>query len=59
MHHFETLGSPKGAKKLELLSPFALLRLLFVLAMEHTLLCMFLNIWHQFLFLGDLHDAAL
>ena len=35
------------------------LRLLFVLATEHTLSFMFLNIWHQILFLGDLHDAAL
>ena len=34
------------------------LRLLFVLAMEHTLLHMFLNIWHQILFLGNLHDAS-
>ena len=29
---------------------------LFVLATEHTLLRMFLNIWHQMLFSGDLHD---
>ena len=32
---------------------------LFVLATEHTLLRMFLNIWHQILFPGDLHDGAL
>ena len=30
-----------------------------MLAMEHTLLRMFLNIWPQTLFPGDLHDAAL
>ena len=30
------------------------LRLLFVLATEHTLLRMLLNIWHQILFPGDL-----
>ena len=36
-----------------------LLRLLFVLATEHTLLRMFFNIWRQILFPGDLHDAAL
>ena len=35
------------------------LRLLFVLATEHTLLPMFLNIWRQILFLGDLHEDAL
>ena len=35
------------------------LRLLLVLAMEHTLWRMFLNIWRQILFPGDLHDAAL
>ena len=35
------------------------LRLLFVLATEHTLLRMFLNICRQVLFPGDLHDAAL
>ena len=33
------------------------LRLLFVLATEHTMLRMFLNIWRHILFLGDLHDA--
>ena len=32
---------------------------LFVLAKEHTLLRMFLNIWHQILFTEDLHDGAL
>ena len=32
---------------------------LFVLDTEHTLLRMFLNIWHQILFLGDLCDGAL
>ena len=36
-----------------------MLRLLFVLVTEHTVLHMFSNIWHQILFLGDLHDAAL
>ena len=36
-----------------------LLRLLFVLATEHTLLRMFLNVWCQILFPGDLHDTAL
>ena len=35
------------------------LRLLFVLSTEHTLLRMFLNIWRQILFPGDLYDAAL
>ena len=35
------------------------LRLFFVLATEHTLLCRILNIWSQLLFPGDLHDAAL
>ena len=35
------------------------LKLLFVLAAEHTLLHMFLNIWRQILFLGDLRDDAL
>ena len=35
------------------------LRLLFIFATEHTLLCMFLNIWFQILFLGDLDYAAL
>ena len=35
------------------------LRLLFVLATEHTLMLMFLNIWSQILFPGDLHDDAL
>ena len=34
------------------------LRLLFMLATEHTLLRMFLNIWGQILFPGDLHDDA-
>ena len=34
------------------------LRLLFVLATEHTLLRMLFNIWRQILFRGDLHDAA-
>ena len=33
-------------------------RLLSVLATEHTLLRMFLNIWRQILFPGDLHGAA-
>ena len=33
--------------------------LLFVLAMEHTLLHKFLSIWCEILFPGDLHDAAL
>ena len=35
------------------------LRLLFVLATEHTLLRKFLNIWRQILFPGDLDDDAL
>ena len=35
------------------------LRLLFVLGTEHTLLPMFLNIWRRILILEDLHDAAL
>ena len=35
------------------------LRLLFLLATDHTLLRMFLNIWRQILFPGDLQDAAL
>ena len=35
------------------------LRLLFVLATEHTLLRMFLNIWRQILLSGDLHDDVL
>ena len=35
------------------------LRLLFVLATEHTLLRKFLNIWCQILFAGDLDDDAL
>ena len=35
------------------------LRLLFVLATKHTLLRMFLNIWRQIWFPGDLHDDAL
>ena len=35
------------------------LRLLFMLARKHTLLRMFLNIWRQVLFPGDLHDAGL
>ena len=35
------------------------LRLLFVLATEHTLLRIFLNIWRQILFPGDLHDTVL
>ena len=35
------------------------LRLLFVLATEHTLLRVFSNIWRQILFPGDLHDDAL
>ena len=30
-----------------------------MLAMEHPLLRMLLNIWHQILFLEDLHDASL
>ena len=34
------------------------LRLLFVLATEHTSLHMFLNIWRQILFLRDQDDAA-
>ena len=34
------------------------LRLLFVLATEHTLLCIFLNTWRQILFPGGLHDDA-
>ena len=34
------------------------LRLLFVLATEHTLLHMLLDIWRQILFPGDLYDAA-
>ena len=34
------------------------LRLLLVLATEHTLFRIFLNIWHQILLPGDLHDAA-
>ena len=34
-------------------------RLLLMLSTEHTLLCMFLNIWHQVLFPEDLHYAAL
>ena len=41
------------------LSPLNDLRLSFVLATEHTLLRMFLNIWRQILFSGDLHDDAL
>ena len=36
-----------------------LLRLLFVLATEHTLLHMLLITWHQILFPGDLHDDTL
>ena len=39
-------------------SILSLLRL-FVLATGHTLLGMFLNIWRQFLFPGNLHDVAL
>ena len=35
------------------------LRLLFMLAADHTLLRMFFNIWHKILFPGDLHGAAL
>ena len=35
------------------------LRVMFVLATEHALLRLFLNIRHKILFLGDLHDAAL
>ena len=35
------------------------LRLLSVLASEHTLLCMFLNVWRQILFTGALHDDDL
>ena len=35
------------------------LRLLFVLATEHTLLRMFLNIWRQILYPEDLRDADL
>ena len=35
------------------------LRLLLVLATDHNLLRMFLNISGQILFPGDLHDAAL
>ena len=34
------------------------LRLLFVLATEHTFLRIFLNIWYQILLMGDLHDTA-
>ena len=34
------------------------LRLLFVLATEHTLLRIFKNIWRQILLPGDLHDAT-
>ena len=34
------------------------LRLFFVLATEHTLLRIYLNIWDQILFPGDLHDDA-
>ena len=34
------------------------LRLLFVLATEHILLRIFLNIWRQILLPGDLYDAA-
>ena len=44
--HFSTLMSSQN------------LRLLFVLATEHTLLRKFLNIWRQILLPGDLHDAA-
>ena len=36
----------------------ASLKLLFVLATEHTLLRIFLNIWRQIMFPGDLHDDA-
>ena len=36
----------------------ASLRLLFVLATEHTLLRIFSNIWRQIMFPGDLHDDA-
>ena len=35
------------------------LRLLFVFATEYALLRMFLDIWRQILFPGDLHDDAL
>ena len=48
-HHFLSWKN-KGLTKL---------RLLFVLATEHTLLRLFLDIWRQILFLGDLHDTAL
>ena len=37
----------------------SLIRLLFLLATEHTLLRIILNIWEEFLFPGDLHDVAL
>ena len=35
----------------------AFLRLLFMLATEHTFLRIFLNIWRQILLPGDLHNA--
>ena len=38
---------------------YDILRLLFVLATEYTVLEMFLNICHRILFPGGLHDAAL
>ena len=41
------------------ISTGVLLKLLFVLATEHTLLRMFLNISRQILFPEDLHDAVL
>ena len=46
------LKSPFGKLQLSL-------RLLFVLAMEQTLLRMFLNIWRHILFPGDLHMMSL
>ena len=49
-----------GFRILDLKDHFlASLRLLFVLATEHTLLRIFLNIWRQILFPGGLHDDAL
>ena len=46
---FHVIGAYKGTS----------LRLLFVHATEHTSLRMFLNIWREILFPGDLHDTAL
>ena len=55
--HVNSIARPPSSGN-QPVCPLEVLRMLFVLATEHTLLRIFLNIWRQMLFPRDLHDDA-